>query len=112
MLASVYRLPKNDFDKVKKDGRLYQSENFGAQVLPKELGGNLRFAFIVSSKISNQAVQRNRIKRAMSEAIRQRMNLFKRGYDIIFLPKREIVNKSTDVIMNEIHNFITQKLSG
>jgi ribonuclease P protein component len=111
MLSSIYRLSRNDFDKVKRDGRLYQSENFGAQVLHKELGGISRFAFIISTKISGHAIQRNRIKRAMSEAVRDRMNLFKRGYDIIFLPKKQITKKSTDEIMNEIHDFVTQKLS-
>ena len=111
MLASIYGLPKNDLDKVKEDGVLYQSENFGARVLSKEVGGISRFAFVVSTKVSGQAVQRNRIKRAMSESVRHWMHLIKRRHDVIFLPKKRIVKKSTDEIMNEVHGFIVKNLS-
>lgn len=112
MLASIYRLSKkSDFEAVKRDGKLYQSENFGVQVLSKELGGTSRFAFVVSKKISGYATQRNRIKRAMSEPVRHSMHLLKRGYDAVFLAKKGIVKASTDEIMKEVQSFIEKNLS-
>lgn len=110
MLASKYRLSKDkDFEKIKKEGKLIQSTSFGAQVLEKH-GENSRFAFIVSNKISNQAVQRNRIKRAMREAIRYQMHIIKNGYDIIFLPKKSIARISTEEIMREMQQFVKDYL--
>lgn len=111
MLASTNRLTKkDDFNKIKSEGALYQSENFGARVLRR--GGNeiSKFAFIVSSKISSESVQRNRVKRAMSEAIRHKLHTIKEGYDVIFLAKKQIVKKSTEDIMKEIHEFVRKNL--
>jgi ribonuclease P protein component len=111
MLASKYRLSKNDdFRKIKREGKLYQSESFGVQVLEKEREDVSRFAFIVSTKISNQASQRNRVKRAMREAIRHQLHIIKNGYDAIFLPKKNIVKKSTEEIMREIQTFVKKHL--
>ena len=111
MLASTNRLSKEaDFNKIKSEGVLYQSENFGVRVLRNSGNEISRFAFIVSSKISNESVQRNRVKRAMSEAIRHKLHTIKEGYDVIFLPKKQIVKKSTEDIMKEIHEFVRRYL--
>ena len=106
MLASHNRLNKGkDFERVKFEGNLFQSDNFGVVVLKKEASDPPRFAFVVSTKISNHAVQRNRIARAMREAVRQNLYLVKGGYDIIFLPKTVIARKTTDEIMREVKKF-------
>lgn len=111
MLASTNRLSKEaDFNKIKSEGVLYQSENFGVRVLRKSGNEISRFAFIVSSKISNESVQRNRVKRAMSEAIRHKLHTIKEGYDVIFLPKKQIAKKTTEDIMKEIHEFVRKYL--
>jgi ribonuclease P protein component len=111
MLAAIYRLHKQeDFEKIKKEGKLYQSENFGAQVLRKEKNDTSRFAFVVSTKISKHSIQRNRIKRAMREAVRHRLDSVGKGYDIVFLPKTGIIRKSTEEIMQEVQKLIVDKL--
>lgn len=111
MIASKHRLSKDsDFAKIKKNGKLYQSENFGVQVLKKDSGEISRFAFVVSTKISNQATQRNRIRRAMKEAVRHQMHIIQKGYDIIFLPKKTIVKESTEEITREIQKFVRDYL--
>lgn len=111
MLAAIYRLHKQeDFENIKKKGKLYQSTNFGAQVLRKEKDDTSRFAFVVSTKISKHATQRNRVKRAMREAVRHRLDSVGKGFDIVFLPKPGIVKKSTEEIMHEIQKLIVEKL--
>ncbi len=110
MLASHNRLNKGkDFERVKSEGNLFQSDNFGVVALKKEASEHSRFAFVVSSKISNHAVQRNRIARAMREAVRQNLYLVKSGYDVIFLPKTAITRKTTDEIMGEVRKFLAEK---
>lgn len=109
MLASHNRLNKGrDFEKVKSEGRLFQSDNFGVVVLKKETDDHSRFAFVVSTKISNQAVQRNRIARALRESVRQNLYLVAKGYDMIFLPKTAISRKITDEIMSEARDFLVK----
>ena len=111
MLASKFRLSKKkDIERVKNEGTLYQKDFFGAVVLEKQKGKDSRFAFVVSTKISKHAFQRNRIKRALREATRHHLYIIGKGYDILFLPKTNIVRKSTDEIMREVKLFILKDL--
>jgi len=57
-------------------------------VLPNELPYS-RFGFSVSSRIGN-AVERNRIKRRLREAMRLRMDTLQPGWDIVFIAKYPI----------------------
>jgi len=111
MLASKYRLSKNsDIEKVKKEGVLFKRKLFGVIVLEKEKNEVSRFGFIVSTKISKQAFQRNRIKRALREAVRHNLIIVGKGYDVLFLPKTIITRILTDEIMREVKRFILDKL--
>ena len=112
MLASTYRLTKkSDIEKVKEEGRLYRRSLFGALVLKKNNKENSRFACIVSTKISKRAFQRNRVKRALREAVRHHLFIIGKGYDILFLPKTNIVRKTTEEIMKDVKLFILKDLS-
>ncbi|MFZ5932809.1 MAG: ribonuclease P protein component [Patescibacteria group bacterium] len=109
MLARQYCLKgKKSFEKVNQDGRLFQSESFGVAVLTRGDKEVSRFGFIVSSKISKEAVQRNRIKRALSEAVRFEMALVKPGYDVVFLAKHPSLKKPTDGLMREVREFLPE----
>lgn len=111
MLASKYRLSKkSDIEKVKKEGTLYKRKLFGVLVVKKKDTKVSRFGFIVSTKISKQAFQRNRIKRALREAVRHNLIIVGKGYDVLFLPKTIITRISTDEIMREVKRFILDKL--
>lgn len=108
MLAQVYSLKgENVINEILKKGRKNQSENFGVFYINKEDGSIPKFAFVISKKISKLAVNRNRIKRAMGESIRRNVSRVPTGYNFVFLAKKNIVNKSTDEIMKEVQNFIS-----
>jgi ribonuclease P protein component len=102
MLATVNR----DFEKVKKEGTLYQSDNFGVSVLDRGDDGYTRFGIIVSNKISKLSTQRNRIKRAFRDGLRYNLNRIKKGYDVVFLAKPSLERMIVDDIMKEIDAFI------
>lgn len=109
MLAVINRLKgKENFDRVKTEGKLYQKENFGASVLKRDDDGPSRFGFVVSTKVSGQATQRNRIKRALKEAVRYNLDKVGKGYDIVFLAKQSIARKITDEIMREVSVFLRE----
>ena len=48
-----------------------------------------RFAFSVSTRIGN-AVERNRIKRRLREAVRLRLDAIEPGWDVVFIARRPI----------------------
>ena len=85
MLAAKHRLrKKKDIGQVLKEGK---SSKEGPLVL-KTIKNNLgfcRFAFIVSRKVSQKAVVRNKIRRKMREAVRLKVENCQPGTDSLFI---------------------------
>lgn len=107
MLASRNRLknPK-DFKRAKKDGTVFQSDSFGLVVYERGNKWPTRFGFVVSLKIAKESVLRNKIKRALSEAVRQSIIYIKPGFDCVFLAKPIIARKYTEEIMREVREIL------
>jgi ribonuclease P protein component len=107
MLPQENRLTeKIDFDEVKEKGKIVQSDSFAFAYLAKKAGNPSRFGFVVSTKISKAATLRNRVKRALREAVRQNIFYTKKGIDGVFLAKTAILKKSTPEIMNEVKQIL------
>jgi ribonuclease P protein component len=107
MLANKYRLTgQKNFDRVLSSGKMLQMESFGLAYLKSEEDKESRYGFVVSTKVSKQAVQRNRIKRALSEAVRFLTTDIKAGYDVIFLAKKQAIKMPTDKIMREVRTAL------
>lgn len=102
MLAAKYILTgAKNFNRVKEEGKLFQSESFGVGVYQRGDKDFSRFGFIVSNKISADAFQRNRIRRVLKEVVRQNWSDIVSGCDIVFLVKPVSVKKSTIDLMQE-----------
>lgn len=109
MLPNKFRITdKRDFENIQGKGKLFQFESFGVVILRKEDKNQSRFAFIVSSKISKDAVDRNRIKRAISESVRLSLIDLQAGYDVVFLAKPILAKKSTELIMRETREALKE----
>ena len=107
MLAKEYLLSgQKTFERVLSGGRFVQAESFGLCFLKKEDGLKSKYGFIVSTKVSKEAVQRNRIKRALSEAVRFLTADIIEGYDVVFLAKQKATAMSTDKMMNEVRETL------
>lgn len=103
MVSKEYRLSgKKNFEKVFQEGKIIQAETFGLAYLNRGDGEVSRFGFIVSTKVSKLAVQRNRVKRALSEAVRFLTSKIEKGYNIVFLAKGKSMKVSTDEMMREV----------
>ena len=103
MLPKKYRLHDyQEVEKVKKEGKLYQSPLFGILVFKKDDQTTSRFSFIISTKISKKATERNRAKRVLSEAVRGLLPKVKPGFDAVFLGKKSLIGKNKKEIETEI----------
>jgi ribonuclease P protein component len=109
MLAKESRLKdKVDFNRVQEKGNIYQSTNFGVAYLDRKDSNPSRFGFIVSTKISKDAYDRNRIKRALSEAVRISSVDLRKGFDVVFLAKTSIIRAPTADIMKEVKTALKE----
>jgi len=100
---------ERNFKRVKKQGKLYQSKNFGVCVCKRDDDEISQFVFIISTRISKIAVKRNRVERAVKQGIRSNLFRVPKNYDMIFLAKGGIMKKLTGEIMREIDNFFKKR---
>lgn len=109
MLAKKNRLiDSRDFKKVQEKGRVVQFSDFGLAYIERKDENPSRFGFVVSMKVAKGASDRNRIKRAMSEAVRGLGVYIKPGLDVVFLAKTSATSSSTDKIMKEVRRSLKE----
>lgn len=105
MLAKKFKLTgSKDFKRVEAEGTVHQSETFGIAILKRGDDQPSRFAFIVSTRIAREAVDRNRFKRTMSEAVRLSSRDIVPGFDCVFLAKTTIIKIPTSSVMKEVRD--------
>jgi ribonuclease P protein component len=106
MLKKELRIRKQkDFENVFEKG-FYLSDRFLTLKATENKMPFSRFGFVVSKKISKKAVERNRAKRLMSESIRLTNEKIKPGFDIVFISKSGIVNKSLEEIKESVEKLL------
>jgi ribonuclease P protein component len=106
VLKKINRISsKKEFLEIKNKGKLFGSPIFGVLILKKE-DEFKKFGFIISKKISKRAVDRNKIKRRMAEVLKNNLDKFSLGTRMIFLVKKEILNKKIEEIEKEIVKII------
>lgn len=78
---------KKDIERIFKKGKSFRKDFLVLKTVKNDLNA-IRFAFIVSQKISKKANVRNKIKRKLREVVRLKMKLLKPGTDnlLITLP--------------------------
>lgn len=92
-MDKVYRLRNNmEFKKVYNGGKNYWNRNLVLYVRKNNLE-NSRVGYSITKKIGNSVV-RNKVRRRMKEIYRLNFNNIKSGYDIILIPKKNIVDIS------------------
>jgi ribonuclease P protein component len=114
MIAAIFRLRKHaDYQRVYRASR----KQFGKQmsyffVLRPALGPDgtaLRDANaegarvgLTVGKVMGKAVDRNRIKRRMREAVRRQLSLLRTPVDVVLHPKRSVIDLDFAVLEREV----------
>jgi len=96
---------KKKFAEIRNEGRVLYSPLFGFLTCRKD-DDLKKFGFIVSKKISKKAVDRNRIRRVLSEIVRNNLEKFENGTRVVFLTKQEILGKKYEEVETEVIKFI------
>lgn len=104
-----FRIRKNrEFQHVYKNGKNYWNRNIILYAMKNNLN-ETRVGFTISKKIGNSVI-RNKTKRRMREAYLRSIPDLKTGYDLIFIPKKHIVDISFEELEKSIRHIL--KISG
>ena len=101
-LSRALRLRKSsDFQRVRQQGRTIVSRLLILTWMPNEVA-RLRIGFVVSKRISKSAVDRNYIKRLLSEAIRPVLPELPTGWDIILSARNQASSADVQALKQDI----------
>lgn len=116
MLAKINRLPGYKIPLVLASRMTFHSPLFTLKVKPSSLKIS-QVGFIVSKKTAKKAVNRNRLKRLLREALKSNLKNLKPNHDLLFLAKPAIKNQSLSQITSQIiatlkqSNLLNEKTS-
>lgn len=99
MLPPKHRLSGKQFPQIKKQGQKLHQTFFGVTYLPHQ--SVPKFGFVVSTKISKKATQRNTIKRLLRVAVSTHLKLSPSA-NIIFFANKNILNQTSDHISKAV----------
>lgn len=93
---------KGRIEYILRKGARRRAEHFAVRIMPNRTD-HLRFCVVASKKVSTLAVQRNRARRRMYEAIRLTLpKLPQIGYDVCILVHRNILDAPFERVQAEL----------
>lgn len=108
-MEKKFRLRKNaEFKKVYIGGKNFWNRNLILYIKKNKLEES-RFGITITKKIGN-AVVRNKIRRRVKEIYRLNLYRIKDGYDLILLPKKNVVDISYKELESALIHIL--KISG
>jgi ribonuclease P protein component len=109
MLSPRNRLKKKkDFETVFKRGETIKGGAFFLKILNTSTGYS-RVGFVVSKKISNKAVVRNKAKRRLREAMRANIPYLKNSFDMIAVALPNIKTVTFKEIKQDVESALKRK---
>lgn len=101
-LKRAFRLRKSsEFQRVRQQGRSITSRLLTLAWAPNDVA-QLRIGFVVSKRISKRAVDRNHLKRLLSEAIRPSLPGLSPGWDLVLSARRDTLAADLHILEQDI----------
>ncbi len=105
MFARKYRLPA----KIRLDNSKNVHSPFFIVKISKNTLVHNRYGFIISKKIDKRATVRNRVKRRIRACIEELHPKMVTGYDLLFIIKKEAVEKTTEILFSTISEILIKE---
>jgi len=98
---SMRLLQHADFERVYKQGRRHFATHVTVFYLPRQTGEGLRIGFTVGKALGG-AVERNRMKRRLREAVRLHWPSLPLAVDVVINPKKSVLKVEFSELSDEI----------
>ncbi|MFH0930217.1 MAG: ribonuclease P protein component [Candidatus Moraniibacteriota bacterium] len=111
MLPIPHRLKgKKVFNDIFRFGKTFSNDVMMMRIVPGKRGQPAKFGFAASLKFSKKAVERNKVKRWMREAMRAKTGEVQPGQEIVFLinPKFPKDKLNLGLIRENIEKLLKQ----
>ena len=95
-----------DFDRLRAEGLRFSHPWLRLSVLPNDLAHN-RYGLVVSRRVG-KAVQRNRLRRQMREAIRAVREDLQTGFDVVIIARPALVGQPFDHIRRIMSQLLVE----
>lgn len=108
MLARAHRLHGDAvFKALAQRGRPFFGRSLSFKVMPQgsDRSKPIRFGFVVSTKVSKKAVERNRLRRRLREITRKILPKLKSGLDVLVITRPQAAQLSFAELEQEIHDL-------
>lgn len=96
---------KQEFENVYKQGKACSQGNVFIKFVKNNLNYS-RVGFIVSSKFSKKAVERNKIKRQLRAIFQKKISLIKSEVDIVVIPRKEATTKAFKELNEDVEKVL------
>ena len=111
MLSRAHRLRGDAvFKHLMRVGRPFFGQSITFRIAPQgdDRSQPSRFAFVVSTKVSKKAVERNLLRRRLREIIRKVLPRIKSGLDIMISTRPQACKLSFQELEQEVHALLTK----
>lgn len=96
---------KKDIDRVFKNGRTVKRSFLFIRFLDSQKRYS-RFTFLISAKYAPLAVDRNRIKRMLSEEVARTPSLLEQGLDVIVVMSKKVAREEFGRLVGELKELL------
>jgi ribonuclease P protein component len=93
-----------EFERVRREGRTWASGVVVLNAAPND-GDRVRCGFIAGKKVGG-AVQRNRARRLMREAVRVRLSTIKPGHDLVWIARAGIGDSNGGTVGRDVEEAL------
>lgn len=105
MLSRQNRADKKIITEIVKGGKNFSSDFVYLKVLPMDENESV-FSFVVSSKVSKKATERNKLKRRARNILKNMITAVKDGLGVVFFFKKEAKDKNFGELKEEMTNLL------